>query len=119
MERHCLYNVAVRRDNGNTYVEVVRALDYEEALQIEMQRVNADEKVLSAMSTKAKDETFWYGNFLVTKGKNGVFGIYKCTSRGEKIGKQITTAEDFNKAIKKAKLLQYGYEKCLASERRK
>lgn len=112
-----LFNVSVRRKNGNTYVDVVRAANWQEAMQIVRSNVVSSDTVLGAGVAKCKNETFWYGNFLVKRGKNGVFDVYRCSSVGAKIGRKITDADSLSKAIKKARLLQYGYEECLKNER--
>lgn len=113
-----MYNVAVRRCNGNVYVDVVHASDNRSAIQAVKMRANPSDKVLGAKEAFYDADVFQYGNFLVKKGKNDLFDIFKCTSHGGKIGKKITDADSMSKAIKKARLLQFGYEECLKCERK-
>lgn len=54
-----------------------------------------------------------FRNFIVKKESDNFYGVYeKGFHYNDSLGELITSADSMNKAAKKAKLLQIGYDMC-------
>ena len=59
--------------------------------------------------TKKINENIYFRNFMVQKESENFYGVYESFMNG-KFGELITSGTSMNNAVKKAKLLQTGYD---------